>query len=665
MATVNRAARMIAVAMLFVAAIAPAAAAGRRVTVTRDMIRALGATRLYDVIASVEAWSPQSNDFYTASPTPRGLSLPRAAQWSLFLNGQPFDVSVFDAQHLEMIPVSLAEIDSVVFCDESAPGATWDAGRGRVEIFAARARGGWNAGGAASVSHETGAGGSDAGPDGSLWVSRGATNWYATLSAAMAEQPFNDPAIVASTTAAMSTLRPGATAPASDATDWFYDPASPAMLRMSASLRGGVRAGAYWQEVLFSTQNARHYFHYSEPFGREVPTDQRMTTLAFSGRAALAQDILLGYHATASETQLSDQDGVLAFDYDWGQRRASAGANVTRRGRASRSVLFASAEERRVSTEVALSRNADTILRAGLAGQRQLNHAWSAGVDAAGTFADGDGAAAVGVTADWVPRSADTLRVRVRLAQRLFVEDDNLWLWSERGYALLARNGVTYTIDGPITRTTVSSADLGWTSVGVLGGVDVDLGVRRFDDAYVEQRSFTFDSATCSFVSPTHVATGQAGNVGIVRARLWHALGQRSWADFSWTYFEEFDSDAAFSALWQTVPRHRLAYSVYGRVREAWRLRLRIAHASSTFWPDYAGIDGATCVVDGITVTYHPNVPAYTTVDAGLQYAPWNGRATLDLLARNIFDTTLRDHPAGASQAFTLALQLRVQLGAP
>jgi hypothetical protein len=266
---------------------------------------------------------------------------------------------------------------------------------------------------------------------------------------------------------------------------------------------------------------------------------------------------------------------------------------------------------------------------------------------------------------DWVVRPADTVRVRVRMAQRLFVEDDNLWLWSERGYGLLARNGVSYTIDGPITRTTVSSADVGWTSRGVLGGVDVDIGLRHFDDAYVEERDFVFDSTTCSFVSPTHVVTGRSGNVGVVRTRLWHALGERSWADFSWTYYEEFNSDTAFSALWQTVPRHRLTYSLYGRLRESWRLRLRIAHASATFWPDYAGVDGATCVVDGITVTYHPNVPAYTAVDAGLQVAPWNGRAMIDLVAKNLFDTTLRDHPAGASQAFTIALQLRVQWDGP
>ncbi|HEU4365887.1 MAG TPA: hypothetical protein VFT13_10550 [Candidatus Krumholzibacteria bacterium] len=549
------------IATTLLVSLADESVAGRRVTVTREAIRALGATRLHDLIAVTEPWNPQSNDGYTVSPTPRALSLPRAAQWAVFLNGQRLDVTVFDAVHLEMVPVSLAEIDSVVFCDESGPGTSWDSGRGRVEIFAARARGGWNAGGAVSAANESGDPGpwrytdrttpnvDGIGPDGSLWVSCGASRWYAALSASLAQHPYTDNAMRERTVTALRTYRPGATTPASDATAWFYDPTWPAVLRTSASLRAGVRAGSRWQEALVSVQDARRYFHYSEPFGRELPTDQRVTTFALSGRAGLAANLSLGYHASASESQLSDQDGVLAFDYDWETRRARGDVDLARAGRDSRVVLFAGIEERRAATTDSLSRDEDTFVRAGLTAERRLGARWRVGLDAAGTFSNGDAAASLGATANWTVRQADTLRARVRVAQRLFVEDDNLWLWSERGYDLLARNGVSYTIDGPVTNTTVSSADLGWTSRGMLGGVDVDLGVRRFDDAYVEQRAFAFDPTTCAFVSPTRVTTGRTGHVALVRTRLWHGLGSNSWADFSWTYHEEFNSDDAFGAL--------------------------------------------------------------------------------------------------------------------
>ncbi|HEU4365888.1 MAG TPA: hypothetical protein VFT13_10555 [Candidatus Krumholzibacteria bacterium] len=108
-----------------------------------------------------------------------------------------------------------------------------------------------------------------------------------------------------------------------------------------------------------------------------------------------------------------------------------------------------------------------------------------------------------------------------------------------------------------------------------------------------------------------------------------------------------------------------MSYSLFGRPRAAWGLRLRIAHASSTTWPDYAGVDGVTCVTVGVPVTYHARVPAYTTVDAGIQHSFWSERAVVDLVARNLFDSVVRDHPAGAAEAFTLAVQLRVQWDAP
>ena len=56
--------------------------------------------------------------------------------------------------------------------------------------------------------------------------------------------------------------------------------------------------------------------------------------------------------------------------------------------------------------------------------------------------------------------------------------------------------GRLVSIDGPVTRTRVASADTGWSSRACLGAWS-ELRVRRFDDAYVETRAFTYDDATC------------------------------------------------------------------------------------------------------------------------------------------------------------------------
>ena len=196
-------------------------ALARRVTVTRARLDAAGATRLSDALQLVDGWAPVSNDGYTWMPTPRALALPRSTSWAVVLNGQLLDVTVFDATHLELVPVAMAEVDSIVFVDEadrSSVGASWDASSARIEIHAAHATRGWTVGATASGGNEVG----DPGPyrytdlatpnvdaigvDGSLWLARGGHDGYVSLSGAMLQHPFTDPAMRTRTTDALADL---------------------------------------------------------------------------------------------------------------------------------------------------------------------------------------------------------------------------------------------------------------------------------------------------------------------------------------------------------------------------------------------------------------------------------------------------------------------------
>ena len=651
---------LVAVALLAHANLALA----RRVVVTRAELEAAAVTRLSDAMQLLDAWAPASNDGYTWMPTARAMTQPRATAWSVVLNGQLLDVTVFDATHLELVPVSIAEVDSIVFVDEvdeSSAGAAWQSSTARIEIHAARAKRGWTVGATASGGNEIGDPTADVdaiGPDASVWIARGARNWYASVSGAMMQHPYTDPAMRERTSDALTTLRPGASEPSSSE---FYDPTWPAVLRLSSSARVGVRVGGGWHEAIAAIADARRYFHYSEPFGSEVPTDQRVLLGGVTGTFATGARTRIDYRALASSEDLTDQEDALAFDYEWSMQRLEGGIDVTHDFGRTSAVAFASVENRSVETIDTLTVDEDTFVRAGIRVERSLNW-WTRGDLELATTSDGDDAAmAAAARIRWVPRLADTVWVRMAVQERLFTENDDLWLWSERGYDLLARQGVSYSIDGPVTRTRVSSADMGWSSSGVLGGASLNFGWRRFDDAYVESRAFTYDVATCAFASPTRVVTGQTGNVGVVEARLYHALGDHSGGDFSWTYVEEFDSDPLFGTTWQTVPRHRLRYTVWARPRPTWSLWARLCHYSATLWTDYAGVDGATCNANGISVTYHERVGAATFVDAMVQHGMWRERLWVDVIARNVFDADVRYHPAGASFDLTLLLQARLR----
>ena len=107
--------RVVALSLGAVACIA-APAFAKRVVLTRAQLEAAAVTRLSDALQLLDEWSPASNDGYTWMPSTRTM-VPRSTAWSVVLNGQPLDVSVFDATHLELVPVSLTEVDSLVFVD--------------------------------------------------------------------------------------------------------------------------------------------------------------------------------------------------------------------------------------------------------------------------------------------------------------------------------------------------------------------------------------------------------------------------------------------------------------------------------------------------------------------------------------------------------------------
>ncbi|HEU4929049.1 MAG TPA: hypothetical protein VFU38_04410, partial [Candidatus Krumholzibacteria bacterium] len=672
-AGVSRAHRSAALALAVVVCMA-ASAAAKRMTLTRLQLEAAGVARLSDALQLWDEWSPASNDGYTWMPSPRAI-VPRSTSWSVVLNGHVLDLGVFDAMHLELVPVSIAEVDSIVFVDDgAAPGVSWESAPARIEIYTARATPGWTVGVTASGANETGDPGPyrytplatpnvDAiGPDASLWLSRGGRNWYASVSGAMMQHPFTDPAMRERTLDALARLRPGASEPEPSAPlSWVYEPTWPAVLRLSSSVRLGVRAGGGWHDVIGALADSRRYFHYSEPFGSEVPTDQRVLVGGLTGSFGAGAHTRIGYRGLASSKELTDQDDALVFDYDWTSRRLSGAVDATHRRDRTRFGVFVGADNRQVDTADVLSDDDDTFVRAGARVERSFGGGSRFGLEGAATSDGDESAASAALRLHWVVRPADTVRVRVAMQERLFTETDDLWLWSERGYDVLARNGESYSIDGPITRTRVTSADVGWSSSGMLGGVEVNAGLSRMDDAYVEQRDFVYDAADCDFDGATRVATGLDGYVATVATKLYHALGSQSGGIFSWAYVEEFDSDPDLGNVWQTVPRHRLRYTVWGRPRSSWRLWGRVSHYSATYWTDYRGVDGSVCNADGVGVTYHAHVGGATSFDAMIQHGMWRERFWIDVMARNVFDADLKYHPAGGSSGFTVMAQARLR----
>jgi hypothetical protein len=158
------------------------------------------------------------------------------------------------------------------------------------------------------------------------------------------------------------------------------------------------------------------------------------------------------------------------------------------------------------------------------------------------------------------------------------------------------------------------------------------------------------------------VVTGQEGHVAGCRLRVTVPVGPWTEATARYRYQHAFEGDAAFEDAWAVVPVHLASFRVTSRPRPDLTAWLSVGWRSATDWADFAGVDGATCTAAGERVTYRSHLDDVVTIDAKLGKQLWSGRASFDILGRNLTGATVRYHPAGADFDLAFFAQLRVEL---
>jgi TonB-dependent Receptor Plug Domain. len=130
-------------------------------TIDRARIDAAGWNRLTELLEGATGWSLSSVDGFTFAASPdrlpaAGISAPGAPEWLVLVDGQPVPTNVLGAHFLELLPISIAQIDSVRVTRGPSIVHGIAAPRGAIEIFSVRSRARFS--GAASYQHgnETG-----------------------------------------------------------------------------------------------------------------------------------------------------------------------------------------------------------------------------------------------------------------------------------------------------------------------------------------------------------------------------------------------------------------------------------------------------------------------------------------------------------------------------
>jgi hypothetical protein len=650
---------------------------------THEVIQNSGLTRLGDIFRLLDNWMSSTIDGFDWKAGANGLSPLQGQSWTLLLDGLAVDVDVFGTNNLNLLPVTLDQIDSVVVVSFPQVHAGEFADRGLIHIHTHQPPAGISFRGSLMGGNKTGDPGpyrytsfsspnlDGIGPDASYTLGVNYGKWYAQGNFATQIHFFHDPAMLERNTEILQLpsryaglddhVSMGSRTVQSFPGRFGFDDVFPGMRKYATSLKAGARTETGRFDAFAGYSSADRYFLFFQPLGREIPVDYSYMHSGVSGSLSLSPGLNVLGRFKYSSNKLAEYPNSLGADFSW-ERRVLA-MNVESsfiRGAMSTTAggLF-----RKVALDTRFELDDDSYNVGSFYGSvryvmsERLRQEYSASV----VFSDGETAFKASHANHWRVDARNVLSARFAYSERLFEEDNSLWYWAARGYDILDSLSVDYTINGDIGKSSLFASSVEWRRdiFDEFSGA-LALSHRIFGDVYLEKQDFELSAEDCSFYSPVVVETGNNGDVfGLHLSADIVGPGYLKHHVF-YNYLAAVAGDELFKDAWETIPAHRFGYRFTLFPSEGFHVWGMLSYLSSTSWVDYSSIDGTVCESTQTTNTYYAKMESSTVLDLQIQKWFWHKRVRGGFICRNVWNDELRYHPIGTSFDLTFFFQLKL-----
>ncbi len=632
----------------------PAAKLGRKIITGEELLSA-GVTRIGELLLLVDEWSLSTTEGFTWMASPNGLAPYQGQTWIVMVDGQRFELNSFDVKNLYLLPVTLDQIDYVEIVNVPLLHEGEFTERGLIHIHTVRPEPGLSLHGTLVLGNETG----DTGPyrytkyrtpnvdrsanDASLSVAFGRNTWYARASLTVQQHPFTDFAMLERITETID--------------DW-------AGLHMSISpaLNIGFNLSRSHHELSMGYPFSREYYLFFKPLGREIPVTNAFPFVGVRGSFITNRSREILYRVKYSGSELGKYLDIYDFDFSYKSHNLNANVESIYRSNAWQTHIGIGFDRFRLETDYQLETDSYNIgkVYGGLRFEPAIR--FSQYLSTLITYSEGEAAGKVGLISDWDITPKHNLIASYSFSQRLFVEDNSLWYWSERGYDLLGTYDIDYAILGQISRSRQLTRGLTWkTAVGNDLILEISRSFRSFTDLYLESQSFQFNPLDCSFASPIDIHAGEEGQVRGVKVTIKYSIGSYLSQQMYYGYWKVVSGSDAFRAAWNAIPQHNTSYRLNYAPADNFMIGITVHYRSATTWSDYQGIEDQLCAADPrISTTYSAQVAEARVVDLELQKWFWRRKIIGNLLLRNLSNSNYNYHPIGAS--FDLSMYIKVEL---
>lgn len=619
--------------------------------IKQDDIAHAGITRPGDLFALIEGWHNYSLDGYRwyAGDDPFSSN-----QWLLFLDDQLLALDFFNLRHLNALPVSIEQIDSLVITTGPSAWQGEYTDAGIMRIYTRPIPDGISALARYSSINETGDPGpyqytrfrsenvDEIGPDYALALSYGSEKLRVRSGAGHHFHPATDPVISARRNNYPQRFQRVQMYPL------FFQATTDALPGRHQLFLG--YAGSIPPE---NTEKPGSDLLFFDPLNTEVPFQSGFRHFGLNGNMPFNHHWQIIYRLQQSQTSMEKPATDIFADLDWqlnirSAKVAMAFNNISLSGNIGGSITENQVESRWLSNNI-------NITKSNLFGRLQRSNGRDL-QELSVNFSRIDGQSLLNGFLAYSRHFSpgNSLKAQISLARQAFAADNNIWYWSKQGYSLLEVLDLPLSFPDDISARRDLRFDLQFQkALNANTQGEITTSLQQISDAWFPRQHIHGDPPAPSTPVPIHIESNISGTNFHLQAGLRHQLNKKFRQRLYYRFRQPLSDGKIFRDAWEAFPSHKLLLKLSYTPVEGFGLWGQFTWTSETNWPLLVQLAS-----ENATTTVESNFQ----LDLAAHKNFWQQRLRTSLLVKNALNQTIRYHPLGATFDLSIIFKLAIQL---
>lgn len=630
---------------------------GQKVVLTSEEIKTAGIIRIADLIFLLNDLRFSTIDGYNWQLSINGLASMQQQNWILMIDDRQIHSSFSGTKEINMLPVSVEEIDSVIILTTPHIYNGHFTENGLIQIITEKNISGFSLGGSFYAGNETG----DPGPykytdlyspnvdrigkGGAINGSFSANNFFVRGNFILEEHILTDFA-----------MRRRIHSVSTDGWGSFD--------RYAPSVEFGFNTAWTRHKFYANYSRAPHYFTFFKQLGREIPTDYSILQSGYSGCYQLTpnRELTVDMHFTSNRTEKSNNIYNLDFDVDLQKMDSKIEYHIT--GNKYEWRVGSTFEQTRFQTGYILNDNTINLGAVYNTFLYQPNPSASYDFSLTNIFSKNDFATKAAMSGQRAIQQNHVIWVSLSLSRRLFEEENSLWYWIKNGYKLLDDQWLNYSFASDFKNSTHLTFDVSWLwKLRSDFTLNTSAYYRKFSHILLEKQRFIYFPYYCAVRASTDIFPDINGQTGGISLSVKHQPGRLFRQQFSYHYQYVISGNRLFQNAWDAVPSHKAMYRLMLMPVKNLSFWFMVTCMSKAHWHDYDSMNGATCNrYSPIEVKYHSTVRQIINLDVQIKKWFWQRQITASLVGRNLLNKKVSYHPIGASYDLSFYINLAYHL---